>query len=152
MNTNQVATAVSNAVQGNIATSFVDQGVEFEVLVELDPKQKSQSTDLETIQIQTPSGIWMLLSNLARIERFTGPTNVTRIDQERVVEIYTELDGTDLKTATNQAKILLDDQWPDGYRYALAGSAEEQAESFNFLFISIRNSRYTYIYGDGLTI
>lgn len=137
MSTNQVATAVSDAVQGNIATSFVDQGVEFEVLVELDPKQKSQSTDLETIQIQTPSGIWMPLSNLARIERFTGPTNVTRIDQERVVEIYTELDGTDLKTATNQAKILLDEiQWPDGYRYALAGSAEEQAESFNFLLLA----------------
>ena len=134
MSTNQVATAVSDAVQGNIATSFVDEGVEFEVLVELDPRQKSQSTDLESIQIQTPAGVWMPLSNLARIERYIGPTNVNRIDQERVVEIYTELDGIDLKTASNKTKTLLDEiQWPDGYRYELAGSAEEQEESFNFL-------------------
>ena len=55
MNTNQVASAVSDAVKGNIATSFVDQGVEFEVLVELDPKDKSETLDLSNIQIQTPT-------------------------------------------------------------------------------------------------
>ena len=137
MNTNQVATALSDAVQGNIATSFVDQGVEFEVKVELDPKQKAASTDLENIQIQTPAGDWLPLRTLARIERYTGPTNVTRINQERVVEILTELDGVDLKTASAEAREILDEvEWPDGYRYALAGSAEEQAESFNFLLIA----------------
>lgn len=137
MNTNQVATALSDAVQGNIATSFVDQGVEFEVKVELDPKQKAASTDLENIQIQTPAGDWLPLRTLARIERYTGPTNVTRINQERVVEILTELDGVDLKTASAEARTILDEvEWPDGYRYALAGSAEEQAESFNFLLIA----------------
>lgn len=137
MNTNQVASAISDAVQGSIATSFVDQGVEFEVKVELDPKQKAASTDLESIQIQTPSGEWMPLSNLARVDRYTGPSNVTRIDQERVIEIFTELDGVDLKTASAQASELLDQiEWPDGYRYALAGSAEEQAESFGFLLIA----------------
>lgn len=137
MNTNQVASAVSNAVQGSIATSFVDQGVEFEVKVELDPKQKAASTDLENIQIQTPSGDWMPLQNLARVERYTGPTNVTRINQERVIEIFTELDNVDLKTATSEARTLLDEiEWPEGYRYALAGSAEEQAESFSFLLIA----------------
>jgi HAE1 family hydrophobic/amphiphilic exporter-1 len=137
MNTNQVASAVSDAVQGSIATSFVDQGVEFEVKVELDPRQKAASSDLENIQIQTPGGQWMPLSNLARVERYTGPTNVTRIDQERVFEIFTELDGVDLKSASVQARASLNEiQWPDGYRFALAGSAEEQAESFNFLLLA----------------
>ncbi len=137
MNTNQVASAISDAVQGSIATSFVDQGVEFEVKVELDPKQKAESTDLESIQIRIPSGEWMPLSNLARVERYTGPSNVTRIDQERVIEIFTELDGVDLKSASAEARELLDQiEWPDGYRYALAGSAEEQAESFGFLLIA----------------
>lgn len=137
LTTNQVASAISDAVQGNVATSFVDKGVEFEVKVKLDPRQKAASTDLENIQIQTGSGDWMPLKNLARIERYTGPTNVTRINQERVVEILTELDGIDLKTASSEAKKILDEvQWPDGYRYALAGSAEEQAESFNFLMIA----------------
>ncbi|XWN36458.1 MAG: efflux RND transporter permease subunit [Balneola sp.] len=137
LNTNQVATTISDAVQGNVATSFVDKGVEFEVKVELDPRQKSQSNDLDNIQIQTAGGEWMPLRNLARIERYTGPTNVTRINQERVVEILTELDGVDLKTATTDARETLDEiEWPDGYRYALAGAAEEQAESFSFLLLA----------------
>ncbi len=137
LTTNQVANALSNAVKGNVATSFVDQGVEFEVLVELDPRDKAQSNDLENIQIQASSGDWMPLKNLARIERYSGPTNVTRINQERVTEIRTELDGIDLKTASVQAREVLDAiEWPDGYRYELAGSAEEQAESFNFLMLA----------------
>lgn len=137
MNTNQVASAVSDAVKGNIATSFVDQGVEFEVLVELDAKDKSETLDLSNIQIQTPTAGWMPLKNLARLERYTGPTNVMRINQERVTEITAELAGTDLKAASDQARILLDQvDWPDGYRYELAGTAEEQAESFGFLLLA----------------
>ena len=137
MTTNQVASAVSDAVQGSIATTFVDQGVEFEVLVELDPMDKSQSVDLANIQIQTPGGNWMPLKNLAQLQRYTGPTNVLRINQERVVEITADLSEMDLKSATAQARLLLDQvEWPDGYRYEMAGTAEEQAESFNFLMIA----------------
>lgn len=137
MNTNQVASAVSNAVKGNIATAFVDQGVEFEVVVELDPQDKAQSVDLANIQVQTPAGEWMPLKNLARIERYTGPTNVLRIDQERVVEVTAELADIDLATASSQAREQLDQvNWPDEYRYEISGTAEEQSESFGFLMIA----------------
>jgi HAE1 family hydrophobic/amphiphilic exporter-1 len=137
MNTNQVASAVSNAVKGNIATAFVDQGVEFEVVVELAPQDKAQSVDLENIQVQTPAGEWMPLKNLARVERYTGPTNVLRIDQERVVEVTAELAGIDLAAASSQAREQLDQvNWPDEYRYEISGTAEEQAESFGFLMIA----------------
>jgi HAE1 family hydrophobic/amphiphilic exporter-1 len=137
MTTNQVASAVSNAVKGNIATSFVDQGIEFEVVVELDPKDKSQSIDLANIQIQTPTGEWMPLKNLARVERFTGPTNVLRIDQERVAEVTAELAGIDLATASERARSTLDQvNWPDEYRYEISGTAEEQAESFGYLMFA----------------
>jgi len=137
MNTNQVASAVSNAVKGNVATAFVDQGVEFEVVVELHPSDKAQSVDLANIQIQTPSGDWMPLSNLARIERFTGPTNVLRIDQERMTEVTAELDGLDLAAASERARETLDQvNWPDEYRYEISGTAEEQAESFGFLLFA----------------
>ncbi len=137
MNTNTVASSVSDAVKGSIATSFVDQGVEFEVLVELDPMDKSQSDDLSNIQIQAPDGTWMPLKNLARLERYTGPTNVLRINQERVAEVTADLSDIDLKAASDEARNILDQiEWPDGYRYELAGTAEEQAESFNFLMIA----------------
>ncbi len=137
MTTSQVATALSNAVQGDVATAFVDQGLEFQVLVEVDPFDRAQSTSLEDLQIRTPAGDWMPLRNLARIERFTGPANILRVNQERMVEVEADLGSLDLRSATELANATLSEiQWPDGYRYELGGSAEEQQESFFYLLIA----------------
>jgi len=137
LNTSQVATAVSNAVRGDVATTFVDEGVEFEVLVQLNPRDRSASDKLNEIQIQTAAGTWMPLDNLARIERFTGPSSILRINQERMLEIEADLAGLDLQTATERARAVLDQvNWPEGYRYEVAGSAEDQAESFQYLLLA----------------
>lgn len=134
MTTSQVANALSNAVQGNVATTFVDQGIEFEVLVETAAINKAQSTDLQELQIQTPNGGWMPLKNLASVQRYTGPSNILRINQERMVEVEANLGELDLQTATEQARQRLENiNWPTGYRYELGGSAQEQRESFQFL-------------------
>jgi HAE1 family hydrophobic/amphiphilic exporter-1 len=137
MNTSQVANALSDAVQGNIATTYVDQGIEFEVLVQLDPMQKTQTSDLNSLQIETPQGEFVPLNNLARIERYTGPTNILRINQERVTEITADLANIDLQTASARTRDQLNSMdWPEGYRYELAGSAEDQQASFNYLLIA----------------
>ncbi|MEX0945599.1 MAG: efflux RND transporter permease subunit [Balneolaceae bacterium] len=137
LSTSQVANALSNSVQGSIATTFVDQGLEFEVLVEVDPIDRSQSTSLQDLQIRTPSGEWMPLKNLAYIQRFTGPSNIIRVNQERMVEVEADLGNLDLRSATEQVnQALLGIQWPEGYRYELGGSAEEQQESFRYLLIA----------------
>ncbi|CAN5231428.1 efflux RND transporter permease subunit [soil metagenome] len=137
LNTSQVATAVSNAVRGDIATTFVDQGVEFEVLVQLSPFDRSQSTALEEIQIQTAAGTWMPLKNLARVERYSGPSSILRVNQERMVEVEADLAGIDLRTATERARSILNSMnWPEGYRYEVAGSAEDQQRSFQYLMIA----------------
>ena len=137
LSTSQVASALSNSVQGSVATTFVDQGIEFEVLVEVDPIDRSQSTSLQDLQIRTPSGEWMPLNNLATIERYLGPSNILRVNQERMVEVEADLGDLDLKTATDLVnEVLAGMQWPEGYRYELGGSAEEQQESFRFLLIA----------------
>lgn len=137
LSTSQVANALSNSVQGSIATTFVDQGIEFEVLVEVDPIDRTQSTSLQDLQIQTPSGEWMPLKNLATIDRYLGPSNILRVNQERMVEVEADLGDLDLKSATDLVNQSLSEmEWPDGYRYELGGSAEEQQESFRFLIIA----------------
>jgi len=137
MTTSQVATAVSNAVKGDMATTFVDQGIEFEVLVQLAATDRAESTALQEIQIQTPNGDWMPLKNLARIERYTGPSSIIRVNQERMAQIEADLDGIDLKTASEQVRNVLSQiQWPEGYRFEVAGDAEDQQESFYFLIIA----------------
>lgn len=137
LTTSQVANAVSNAIKGDIATTFVDQGVEFEVLVQLASADRSTSLSLDDIQIQTPGGEWMPLKNLARIDRYTGPSSIIRINQERMIEVEADLAGIDLRSATEEARVILEQiNWPEGYRYEVAGSAEEQQQSFFYLMIA----------------
>ncbi|MDZ7690281.1 MAG: efflux RND transporter permease subunit [Balneolaceae bacterium] len=115
----------------------VDQGIEFEVLVQLQPRDKTQTTDLNNLQIETPESGFVPLSNVARIERFSGPTNILRINQERVTEVTADLSDIDLGTASARTRASLNQMdWPEGYRYELAGSAEDQAASFNYLMIA----------------
>lgn len=137
MSTSQVANALSDAVKGNLATTYVDEGIEFEVLVQLRPGDKTQTTDLNNLQVETPDGGFVPLSNLARIERFRGPTNILRINQERVTEVTADLSDIDLGTASARTRASLNEmEWSEGYRYELAGSAEDQAASFNYLMIA----------------
>ncbi len=137
MNTQQIANAVGNAVKGSLATTFVDQGIEYSVMVQLHPDEKTNSEALENIQVRTPDGTWMPLNNLARVERFDGPSNILRINQERITEIKVDLGTLDLRSATEQATKILDAiEWPDGYRYEIGGSAEEQADSFSYLLFA----------------
>lgn len=137
LNTQQVANAVGNAVKGNIATTFVDQGIEYAVLVQLHPDEITNSSALEQVQIRTPEGVWMPLRNLASVERYQGPTNILRINQERINEIKADLGDTDLQTATAMVKEVLDQmEWPEGYRYEIGGSAEEQSDSFSYLLFA----------------
>lgn len=137
LNTSQVANAISNAVRGNSATRFIDQGLEFDINVQLAADEKVSSTDLENIQIQTSEGTWMPLRNLAFIERRTGPSNILRVNQERITEIQADLSGLDLRTAAQRVETALSAvEWPDGYRYEIGGTAEEQAQSFRYLFIA----------------
>lgn len=137
MTTSQVANALSDAVKGNLATTYVDQGIEFEVLVQLKPGDKAETTDLTNLQVETPDGGFVPLGNLARIERFSGPTNILRINQERVTEVTADLSDIDMGTATARTRASLNEiDWPEGYRYEIAGSAEDQAASFNYLMIA----------------
>jgi HAE1 family hydrophobic/amphiphilic exporter-1 len=137
MTTSEVADALSNAVKGNMATTYVDQGIEFEVMVQLDEKEKTTVADLRNLQIETPSSNWVPLGSLARIERYSGPTNILRINQERVTEVTADLSEKDLKTAASQTRAQLNNiNWPEGYRYEIGGSAEDQQESFYFLVIA----------------
>ena len=137
MSTSDVANALSNAVQGNLATTYVDQGIEFEVVVQLEEAQKTAADDLRNLQVQTPNGEWVPLSNLARIDRYQGPTNILRINQERVTEVTADLSGIDLREATSETRNQLANiNWPEGYRYEIAGSAEDQQDSFYYLMIA----------------
>lgn len=137
LSTSAVAQTISNAVRGTQATTFVDQGVEYTVLVQLASENKSDSKAIEDIQVRLNDGSYIPLRSLARIERYEGPSNILRVNQERVTEIQADFGDSDLKSVTDDSREeLTSAEWPDGYRYEIGGTAEDQEASFNYLMIA----------------
>jgi HAE1 family hydrophobic/amphiphilic exporter-1 len=135
--TSAVAQALSQSVRGSQATTFVDKGVEHTILVQLSPEDKRDSRAIEDIPIRLPDGSFIPLRSIARIERGQGPSNILRINQERVTEVQADFGSSDLKTVSEATRARLGQlERPDGYRFELGGSAEEQASSFRYLMIA----------------
>ncbi len=137
MTTSQVATNLSNAVKGNEATTYINNGVQYDVVVRLKPLEKTSISDLDALQIKTPDSSFVPLASLANIQQFVGPSNIMRINQQRVTEITADLQHIDLKTATTRVKQKLENMnWPSGFRYQIAGSAQDQQASFHYLLLA----------------
>ena len=137
LSTSSVAQTISNSVRGSQATTFVDQGVEYTILVQLASENRTDSKSIEDIQIRLTDGSYIPLRSIARVERYQGPSNILRVNQERVTEIQADFGDADLKRVTDDARAELSAaEWPDGYRYEVGGTAEDQALSFNYLMIA----------------
>lgn len=137
LSTSAVAQALAGAIRGDEATTFVERGVEYTILVQLDNRDKADSRSIEDIPVRAPDGSYVPLRSLARIERYQGPSNILRVNQERVTEVQADFGAADLKTVTEEARMRLEAvEWPDGYRFEIGGSAEDQAASFGFLLIA----------------
>ncbi len=137
MTASQVATDLGNAVKGNKATTYINNGVQYNVVVRLEPIERTSISDLNALQIKTPDSTFVPLSSVASVQQFIGPSNIMRINQQRVTEITADLKNIDLKRATARVqKKLKNINWPTGYRFQVAGSAQDQQASFRYLLIA----------------
>ena len=81
------------------------------------------------------SASYVLLGQLASIERTRTPNELWRENQQPVVTVSAELGDWDLGTANRELqKQLGNADFPAGYRWELAGNYRSQQESFSSLF------------------
>jgi HAE1 family hydrophobic/amphiphilic exporter-1 len=74
------------------------------------------------------------LRTVATIQDSSGPTKVTREDQQRLVQITANVLPGQLGKVTDAIeKTLSEYSFPEGFNYKLGGSAEDMKESFFFL-------------------
>jgi CzcA family heavy metal efflux pump len=86
----------------------------------------------------SPSASYVLLGQLATIERARTPNEIWRENQQPVVTVSAELDEWDLGTANRELQKQLSAlHFPSGYRFELAGNYRSQQEWFASLSIMV---------------
>lgn len=134
----QVMNGVSFAFSGQVATKYKEDGDEFDVKVAF-PKESTQSIrDLETFVIQNNEGVHVPITAVAELKQVQGPTEINRKNQERQVNVTSDVIGRTAVEVTQDIKTQLAAlPLPDGYEVSTGGEAEDIAKEFTSLGIAL---------------
>lgn len=128
---NDVARVIQTNVGGSRAGVFRESGDEYPIIVRLQAKDRLSSTDLENISISTPDGQVIPVSSLVTKEMGRGPTDINRVNSQRVSYISANLQsGVPLGEAVDKIRSKLSTlELPAGFSIVYSGEYEEQQEA-----------------------
>ena len=134
----QIATAVRNGASGSTVTRFKDQGEEIDVVIRALGEVTESISNFEQMDITTPTGINIPLSQVAELSIEKGPIMINREGQERVVTVTSQIVERDLKSITTDIEAKLEKyEMPKGYTYTMGGENKEMIEAFSQLGLAL---------------
>jgi len=129
-----IAQTIKTSLIGTRATLYRDGGDEFDVLVRLAGQDRLTPQAVLDITVPTPSGKAVPLRNLVHLEEKKGPTEIDRLNQERIVSISGEVTGRDMGAVIRDLQARLRSlQLPGDFSIEVGGDYHEQQESFQEL-------------------
>lgn len=133
-----VAAAVETYLLGQVATRYRDGGDEFDIRVQLSEDQRERLAQLPELPIVTPTGQRVSLGALVTMTDRDGPSTISRVDQERVLEVNAGSDGRPLGELTAEIERRLEQLVvPSGFSVALGGESAEQRSAVGDLLVGI---------------
>ena len=131
INTATAAAFVRNRINGLTASQFREHGEEYDIIVRYDEQFRTSVEDVENIVLYNNLGQTIRVKEVAKvIERFSPP-KIEHENRQRVITVSAGLSGVALGTAAEAAQAKIDNiEVPDGVSIVIAGSVEDQRESF----------------------
>jgi CzcA family heavy metal efflux pump len=101
-------------------------GRAYDVHVRAIPAARDSITDVENMQIDTPSGERIRLSQVADVRMASTPNAIEREQQSRRIDVGANVAGRDLASVVDEIEDRLDGvTLPRGYHYAVLGESSE---------------------------
>ncbi len=135
LSVNDIAFAAQVAIKGHVATKFKEQGQEYDIRVRLREEDRRDMNKLRQILIYSQAmDVNVPLSDVAYIVAGTGPSQIERLDQQRVILLTANIfkRGFD-KVAADIEAVLAAYKIPEGFSVKLGGEREDMRESFKSL-------------------
>ena len=134
LSTLQVASNVSTAIQGKVASQFREKGDEYDIYVQFAKEYRNKKESLEQIELALPIGGRVKLKDIAKIDEEQSSPTIFRENQSRFVSVGCGLSGIDLSAAVASVKkIIADTPIPSEFQVIIGGTAEDQQEAFFYL-------------------
>jgi HAE1 family hydrophobic/amphiphilic exporter-1 len=134
----QANNVVVNSIRGNKATRYRLKEQQIDVLVRLEDASRDELDDVRGLIINPTSSRPLPLQAVAKFIETQGPSEITRIDQQRVVLIEGQIAYGGIGEAVAEAKSLLEDvRLPFGTNMQFGGQGEEMERSYSSLMMTL---------------
>lgn len=138
LNILDVASIVRNKVRGDIATEFKEEDRKIDILVRVREEDKESIDNLRRMIINPGSEIPLPLEAVADIKVNEGPSEIRRIDQQRVAVITANIAGRDLSSVSQDIFAVLNNMnLPENFTFDLTGQNKEMETSLNSLMLAL---------------
>jgi HAE1 family hydrophobic/amphiphilic exporter-1 len=118
------------------ATKYREAGEQYDVFVRLRDSDRTSIRAIENIPLTSSSGKIIRLSNVATIVPKTGPIQIERQNQERIVKVDANVFRRSLGDVAKDVKdVIAKINVPLGITINLGADIEEQGKSFRDLFL-----------------
>ncbi len=133
-----VAEQLVKQLRGEIATKYAFRDRKIDVLVRVSEDQRSSIEDVRNLIINTTGEKSIPLHSIADVRIETGPSEIHRVNQERVAIVSANLTYGDLGEAVVELQSIID-EIPNyaGIEIRVAGQNEEMESSFDSLKIAL---------------
>jgi HAE1 family hydrophobic/amphiphilic exporter-1 len=133
-----VADSVEHYVLGRVATRFREQGEEYDVRIQLAEGDRERFEQLAQLPIVTAGGQVVPLGSVARIAEHTGPSSISREDQQRIVRITAGIGDRPFDEVVGDVQARLQTlEVPFGFTVGMGGELAEQQKAFAELIIGV---------------
>lgn len=131
LNLSTAATFLRNRINGATASLYREDGDEYDIKVMYAPEFRTSIADIENILIYNNQGKAVRVKDVGRVvERFNPPT-IERKDRERINTVSAIVSGAPMSEVVAAAQKVIDRMdMPSGFNIELAGSYEDQQDSF----------------------
>jgi HAE1 family hydrophobic/amphiphilic exporter-1 len=128
-----VANSIRTSVGGTQAAFFREAGNEYPIIVRLREEDRGRVEDISNILLSTSQGQVIEAKNLMTVRNQSGPTEIQRKNQERIIRVTAEPQTT-LSSALAAVNLRLAEvAVPQDMRVRFGAEAEEQARAFSQL-------------------
>ena len=130
-----ISSYLRNRVNGMAVGYLKEDGNEYDILVRLKEENRNSISDVLDFTIPTPTGKTIKLSEICSVDEYWAPPKIVRKSRQRIVTVKVtpyEISLGELAQAI-ETQVLPKVDKPAGYSIRLAGSYEDQQESFGKL-------------------
>ena len=130
---------VRDGIGGVEAGQIINGNERYDIYVRIEEEYRRNKEAISDIRIQSPTGAWVRLGDVATVSFESGPPQVRRDDVQRRVVIQANVQNRDMGSVVADIRKVIAEKvdLPSGYSVAIGGQFESQQRAQNRLAIVV---------------